>query len=208
MPIIKFVNESEKIEYPAEQDVCSLLCYAFDPQKTIINDSQFVGCKPFGFPFWYMRNPLAVHQFMEFNHKRQFKHRKDLAKHRVISFSTEENPLIATLKVIAERIVSFYADNGYIAAYAIHFNTKNPHIHIIVDTISYENLNKFHMSFRYEWNQINEILNDYSVQYIKRSVSKRVCCVNREYSVAVYLPKNPRERMEVLGIEYDECPDY
>ena len=68
MPIIKFVNESEKIEYSTEQDVCSLLCYAFDPQKTIMNDNQFVGCKPFGFPFWYMRNPLAVHQFMEFNH--------------------------------------------------------------------------------------------------------------------------------------------
>lgn len=91
MPIIKFVNESEKIEYPTEQDVCSLLCYAFAPQKTIMNDNQFVGCKPFGFQFWYMRNPLAVHQFMEFNHKRQFKHRKDLAKHRVISFSKEEN---------------------------------------------------------------------------------------------------------------------
>lgn len=51
MPIIKFVNESEKIEYPTEQDVCSLLCYAFAPQKTIMNDNQFVGCKPFGFPF-------------------------------------------------------------------------------------------------------------------------------------------------------------
>lgn len=95
MPIIKFVNESEKIEYSTEQDVCSLLCYAFDPQKTIMNDNQFVGCKPFGFPFWYMRNPLAVHQFMEFNHKRQFKHWKDLAKHRVISFSKEENAAIA-----------------------------------------------------------------------------------------------------------------
>lgn len=95
MPIIKFVNESEKIEYSTEQDVCSLLCYAFDPQKTIMNDNQFVGCKPFGFPFWYMRNPLAVHQFMEFNHKRQFKHWKDLAKHRVISFSKEENPLLS-----------------------------------------------------------------------------------------------------------------
>lgn len=186
MPIIKFVNESEKIEYSTEQDVCSLLCYAFDPQKTIMNDNQFVGCKPFGFPFWYMRNPLAVHQFMEFNHKRQFKHWKDLAKHRVISFSKEENSLVATLKIIAERIVSFYANNGYIAAYAIHFGTENPHIHVIVDTISYQNLNKFHMSRRYEWNQIHEILNDYSVQYITRSVSKRVRCENREYSVAVY----------------------
>ena len=137
MPIIKFVNESEKIEYPTEQDVCSLLCYAFAPQKTIMNDNQFVGCKPFGFPFWYMRNPLAVHQFMEFNHKRQFKHWKDLAKHRVISFSKEENPLVATLKIIAERIVSFYANNGYIAAYAIHFGTENPHIHVIVDTIRF-----------------------------------------------------------------------
>ena len=45
------------------------------------------------------------------------------------------------------------------------------------------------MSRRYEWNQIHEILNDYSVQYITRSVSKRVRCENREYSVAVYLPK-------------------
>lgn len=39
MPIIKFVNESEKIEYPTEQDVCSLLCYAFAPQKTIMPPS-------------------------------------------------------------------------------------------------------------------------------------------------------------------------
>lgn len=150
MPIIKFVNESEKIEYSTEQDVCSLLCYAFDPQKTIMNDNQFVGCKPFGFPFWYMRNPLAVHQFMEFNHKRQFKHWKDLAKHRVISFSKEENSLVATLKIIAERIVSFYANNGYIAAYAIHFGTENPHIHVIVDTISYQNLNKFDHCFIFQ----------------------------------------------------------
>ena len=170
MPIIKFVNESEKIEYSTEQDVCSLLCYAFDPQKTIMNDNQFVGCKPFGFPFWYMRNPLAVHQFMEFNHKRQFKHWKDLAKHRVISLLKKKRNFQTTLKIIV--------------------------------------LNKFHMSRRYEWNQIHEILNDYSVQYITRSVSKRVRCENREYSVAVYLPKKPRERMEVLGIEYDECPDY
>ncbi|MFR3364803.1 MAG: hypothetical protein ACLTV1_08845 [Christensenellales bacterium] len=59
----------------------------------------------------------------------------------------------------------------------------------MVDTISYQNLNKFHMSFQYERNQINGILNDYSVQYITRSVSKRVRCENREYSVAVYLPK-------------------
>ena len=33
MPIIKFVNESEKIEYSTEQDVCSLLCYAFDANR-------------------------------------------------------------------------------------------------------------------------------------------------------------------------------
>lgn len=36
MPIIKFVNESEKIEYSTEQDVCSLLCYAFDGFKGVV----------------------------------------------------------------------------------------------------------------------------------------------------------------------------
>ena len=138
MPIIKFVNESEKIEYSTEQDVCSLLCYAFDPQKTIMNDDQFVGCKPFGFPFWYMRNPLAVHQFMEFNHKRQFKHWKDLAKHRVISFSKEENPLVATLKIIAERIVSFYANNGYIAAYKGNYEAFGKDGYYVIPKDQYE----------------------------------------------------------------------
>ena len=121
-------------------------------------------------------------------------------------FGGSETSLLGDIE--AEESSQDELGNGYIAAYAIHFGTENPHIHVIVDTISYQNLNKFHMSRKYEWNQIHEILNDYSVQYITRSVSKRVCCENREYSVAVYLPKKPRERMEVLGIEYDECPDY
>lgn len=33
MPIIKSVNETDKVEYRTEQDVCSLLCYIFDPKK-------------------------------------------------------------------------------------------------------------------------------------------------------------------------------
>ena len=59
MPIIKFVNEDENIEYAKEQDLCSLLCYAFDSEKTEFQGHRLVGCKPFGFPQEYMTNPLA-----------------------------------------------------------------------------------------------------------------------------------------------------
>lgn len=38
MPIIKFVNEDENIEYAKEQDLCSLLCYAFDLEKQNFRD--------------------------------------------------------------------------------------------------------------------------------------------------------------------------
>lgn len=52
MPIIKFVNESEKIEYSTEQDVCSLLCYAFDASyqadKWLDKDRSF-----YGKPLWW-----------------------------------------------------------------------------------------------------------------------------------------------------------
>ena len=90
MPIIKFVNEDENIEYAKEQDLCSLLCYAFDSEKTEFQGHRLVGCKPFGFPQEYMTNPLAVHEFMEFNHKRQYKYQGPFAKHRVISFTQQE----------------------------------------------------------------------------------------------------------------------
>ena len=172
MPIIKFVNEDENIEYAKEQDLCSLLCYAFDSEKTEFQGHRLVGCKPFGFPQEYMTNPLAVHEFMEFNHKRQYKYQGPFAKHRVISFTQQECLYLRSLKSVAENIISFYADRGYVAAYAVHRNTKNYHIHIIVDMLSYQDLTLFHMSRGYEASNINAILNVCFQQYFVSKIPK------------------------------------
>ena len=49
MPIIKFVNEDDEVEYKTEDVVKTLLYYAFNPEKTKAYGCQFVGCKPFLF---------------------------------------------------------------------------------------------------------------------------------------------------------------
>ena len=160
MPIIKFVNEDENIEYAKEQDLCSLLCYAFDSKKTEFQGQRLVGCKPFGFPQEYITNPLAVHEFMEFNHKRQYKYKGPFAKHRVISFTQQECLYLRSLKSVAENIISFYADRGYVAAYGVHGNTQN-----YIDMLSYQDLTLFHMSRGYEASNIHAILNVRFQQY-------------------------------------------
>lgn len=76
MPIIKFVNEDDEVEYKTEDVVKTLLYYAFNPEKTKAYGCQFVGCKPFLFQKEYSKNPFVVHKFMEFNHRRQYKHAK------------------------------------------------------------------------------------------------------------------------------------
>ena len=121
MPIIKFVNEDDEVEYKTEDVVKTLLYYAFNPEKTKAYGCQFVGCKPFLFQKEYSKNPFVVHKFMEFNHRRQYKHQRNLAKHRVVSFGLQECIQPCSLRSLAENIVSFYANKGYIAAYAIHF---------------------------------------------------------------------------------------
>lgn len=161
MPTVKFVNETNDTEYNTEQDVCSLLCYAFDLSKTTSYGHQYVGCAPSIFPEWYMKNPLAVHELMEFNHKRKYKHQEKLAKHRVISFAPQECKNPRLLKWAANDIIEFYNKMGFIAAYAIHFDKRNPHIHVIVDTLSYVNLNVFNMSNDYEFWSLTIILNRY-----------------------------------------------
>lgn len=90
MPIIKFVNEDDEVEYKTEDVVKTLLYYAFNPEKTKAYSCQFVGCKPFLFQKEYSKNPFVVHKFMEFNHRRQYKHQRNLAKHRVVSFGLQE----------------------------------------------------------------------------------------------------------------------
>ena len=147
MPIIKFVNEDDEVEYKTEDVVKTLLYYAFNPEKTKAYGCQFVGCKPFLFQKEYSKNPFVVHKFMEFNHRRQYKHQRNLQP--------------CSLRSLAENIVSFYANKGYIAAYAIHFSKNNPHIHIIVDAISYQDLNLMSMGTSYEYSHISSLVNEW-----------------------------------------------
>ena len=56
MPIIKFVNEDDEVEYKTEDVVKTLLYYAFNPKKQKAYSCQFVGVNRFYSKSEYSKN--------------------------------------------------------------------------------------------------------------------------------------------------------
>ena len=78
-----------------------------------------------------------------------------MAKHRLISFQSSELVLPQDLDSLGRQIALFYADKGYIAAYGVHVDHVNAHIHFVVSTTNYVNGNSFSVPF--ERNQLYRI---------------------------------------------------
>ena len=57
----------------------------------------------------------------------------------------------------------FYADEGYIAAYCVHADKSNLHIHIVVDTIGYQSGSRFSISF--EKNKLWALVNSWEASF-------------------------------------------
>ena len=157
MPYIKFVNESENKSYDGENGLKNLLFYMFSPLKIsedtkrpITVTSYFCGCEPFIAPRDYESDPNYVYEFMNFNNN--MFHSKDvidIVKHRVISFHPCDYVLPGDVDHLGRKLITFYAEKGYIAAYAVHMDTFSIHCHIAVDAMSQMNGNRFHIFKEY-----------------------------------------------------------
>lgn len=57
-------------------------------------------------------------------------------RHSTLSFATEENVSPEKANEYAQRIIQYYAPE-YQIAYAVHTNTDNVHIHLVMNQVSY-----------------------------------------------------------------------
>ena len=157
MPYIKFVNEEENKSYDGDDGLMRLIFYMFstfktaeDTKRSVTVTNFFCGCEPFIAPRDYEVDPNFVYEFMSFNNNMFYaKDAIDIVKHRIISFHPADYVLPGDVDHLGRKLIAFYAENGYIAAYAVHMDTFNIHCHIAVNTISYINGNRFHIFKEY-----------------------------------------------------------
>lgn len=157
MPVIKLVNENNKVQYDTEESIYNLIYYIFNPCKTTCDDvhpgivvGDFVGCSHFFGPaYWEIRPDWVVSQMISNNRaygKREF----NLLKHRVISFADDECVVPHEDFKLAKYIADAYGEN-YITAYGVHLDGKNIHIHLAVDCISWRDGKRFSVKYEYKW---------------------------------------------------------
>lgn len=144
MAYIKLMREDEGKVYFDELALQDLILYVFQFNKTYedgfrINmhyNADYVGCEPWLFLENSKENPASV--FLLFKTLSDCYEDKGigLVQHRIISFESTDIILPGEITQLAKKIIGFYANLGLIAAYGVHRNTANLHIHVIVSSIS------------------------------------------------------------------------
>ena len=173
MPYIKLVNE-EGTDCISEEHLKNLICYCFSPHKTMQDSARvnpsfqgiYTGCEPFLFPREYEHDAEVVLQFFRYINRVFPNDRQTLAMHRIISFHASELILPQDIDVLARRIACFYAEKGYVAAYAVHADTAEVHAHFVVCASSYRDGNSFHIAF--EYNHLEHIIRSWESEHDER----------------------------------------
>lgn len=168
---VQLINESKKVSYSSHQDLENLLLYVCNTQKTYSDSIRpnpsfqgpYICCSPSPFPGWYLTDSSVALQQMQWNHQVHPEKSGNLAKHRVVSFDPNSMVLPQDLVSLGQRIISFYASIGYITLYAVHADHMNPHLHIVVDGISFQNGTRFHIPF--ELRILQQIVQKWSDQF-------------------------------------------
>lgn len=156
---IQFINESNHLKYYDNNQLQNLIKYVCDTNKTFTDSVRtnpnfqgpFIGCNLCPFAKRQLLDGEVALQQMLFNHKVHTRKVKDFAKHRVISFDPQSLVFPQDLSSLGERIIQFYWQWNYMALYAVHANHINPHIHVVVDAVSFQTGNAFHISFEPEY---------------------------------------------------------
>ena len=64
-------------------------------------------------------------------------------RHSVLSFSQDEGVSVSDAKKIAKEVIKHYEDDYQIIA-AVHEDCDHPHIHFVMNAVSYRNGSKYH----------------------------------------------------------------
>ncbi len=203
---VKLVNEEDGKEYNEAGLHYLLTNYVFNPVKTWIDTKRvqtitgdFNGCEPFFFYSKYEEHdPEKIFQLMMLNHKimRPLETER-LAKHRIVSFPPDSMLLASDLGVLGRLLAKYYSSYGFIAAYAVHADHNNMHIHLVVDAFSFKDGNRF--SIPYEHNKVQSIVSSFMSDH--EDLLRRDCRY-REQREAVYYGSELRyESVPVSGIE-------
>lgn len=174
---VQLVNESDQVRYDSQQDLQNLLVYVCQTQKTYVDSIRYnptfkgpyIGCKPSPFSGKLLLDADVALQQMNWNHLSYPKKTGNLAKHRIISFDPNSMVIPQELDSLGQQVISLYANNGYIALYAVHADTVNPHLHIVVDAISFDRGRCFDMSF--ELGVLQSIIRRWWNQYETQKLS-------------------------------------
>lgn len=170
MPVIKLVNEENKISYDTEESIYNLIYYIFNDCKTTCDDvrpgnvvGDFVGCSHFFGPEYWGIQPGWVAMQMIANNQSYGKRENNLLKHRIISFSIDECVVPHEALKLARHIANAYGEK-YITAYGVHLDGRNIHIHLAVDCISWMDGKRFSISYELKW--LRAIIEKWLTEYI------------------------------------------
>lgn len=84
------------------------------------------------------------------NNRAYGKWKRNLLKHRIISFHRWDCILPDEAFNLAAYVSQAYGER-YITAYGVHVDTNNVHIHLAIDTISWKDGSRFDISFELKW---------------------------------------------------------
>ena len=121
MPIIKFVNEG----YKEKRDMLNLLSYIAERADIVSG---------FGINTYTVESIFCSFEFVKrYWHKAEEGRRQ--VRHLIVSFDDSEMPL-DTINDFAWKIGALYG-NRYQVFYGIHTDKKYPHVHYVINTVSF-----------------------------------------------------------------------
>lgn len=172
MYFAKFIEADDGKVYDGEEAVDSLVNYVLDLNK-VSRDIKRVnttceicaGCSPFPFPKVLESDPETVAFLFRTNISCWGKDFKDVLRHRIVSFDSNEFVLPTDLDILGRKLIKYYGRQGYIACYGVHRDTYNYHIHILVNTTSYINGRKFNIYN--EFSQVHAVIKDWDENYLR-----------------------------------------
>lgn len=157
MSAIKFVNEENKISYDTSVSLENIIYYIYNECKTSFDSvrpghaiGDFVGCSAFFGTSEQMLMPEYVVSQMLANNQAYGKMEGNLIKHRIISFDESDCVKPYEALGLAQYIANAYGEK-YITAFGIHLDSKNIHIHLAIDTISWIDGKRFSVGFERNW---------------------------------------------------------
>ncbi len=145
-----------------------IMCFSKVSDEKLRVKTTYVICagfRPCPFPEIDSDNPNTAISIIEKNTRYWGKGFDDVLRHRIISFDANEYVLPPDLDRLANDLIDYYAKQGFIACYGVHRDTYQYHIHVAVNTRSFQNGRK--MNIYYETEKLRRIVNQWDCCYMQ-----------------------------------------